>query len=50
MRFQYLSYIIEKSAAGWWVLDWDYEDEYVVAGPYRSKHAAMNCVDAREGV
>lgn len=47
-RMQFLGYIIERSAAGFWLLDWDYEGEQVIAGPFQSVHRAMDEAVRRE--
>jgi len=47
-RMQFLSFIIERTATGYWLLDWDYEGEYTVAGPFQSAHRAMDEAVRRE--
>ena len=47
-RFQYLGWIIEQGAAGWYVIDWDYEGDGDVFYRAPNKYAAMAWIDRRE--
>jgi len=50
-QVQYLSFLIERSAKNrFYVLDWDYESEEVVAGPFPSERAAQDYIVRREGL
>lgn len=45
-KVQYLGFLIERGAFGWYVLDWDYETETVIHLA-KNKTAAMNWIDRR---
>ena len=37
-------HLIEKGVFGWYVLDWDYEHERVISGPFKTKAKAIDWV------
>lgn len=47
-RYQFLGYIIEQTALGFWVLDWDYETETPIGPVHKSRYAAENWILSRE--
>ena len=46
-KINYDSYLIERGALGYYVLDWDWEAERDIAGPFKSIEQAKRWVDRR---
>lgn len=46
-KINHEGYLIERGGAGYYICDWDYESETVIAGPVRTLDAARAFIDSR---